>query len=281
MNRFLLLACLSMACVTSSIDSTPVNSFIIGGRLAKTNEFPYQVLIRQKGVLADETPMENTCGGSILNDEWILTVGMCHDYLHIPVPAMEVVIGSTDLHNASKTLEVEKFVSHPGVSFENLHVDIGLVQVVGGGLITKGDGWFTQAVRLNTDSERAINTKDRVVASGYGSTADRDTTSSRYLRAADLFVRNADHCTRKFKKEWFDESLGSDLCVGDNAPGQSMCHGDAGNPLVLVDGMESPLQIGVASRGNPRNCHEDGALQVYVNVAHFADWIAETIATTA
>ena len=48
---------------------------IVGGEVAELGQFPYQVGI----YLFDPNDKTYICGGSIINEEWILTAGHCVD----------------------------------------------------------------------------------------------------------------------------------------------------------------------------------------------------------
>ena len=67
----------SSICGHSLIDSETLWR-IVGGSDAATGEFPWQAII----TLADDTKNildKNFCGGSIINEEWVLTAGHCVD----------------------------------------------------------------------------------------------------------------------------------------------------------------------------------------------------------
>ena len=49
-----------------------ISSKIIGGSYANEGQFPYQVSLRT-------LPNRHFCGGSIINEEYILTAGHCLD----------------------------------------------------------------------------------------------------------------------------------------------------------------------------------------------------------
>ena len=51
------------------IGDEKLNNRIVGGRQAQKGQFPYQVTLQVFG--------EHFCGGSILNEKWILTAAHC------------------------------------------------------------------------------------------------------------------------------------------------------------------------------------------------------------
>ena len=56
--------------------------------------------------------------------------------------------------------------------------------------------------------------------------------------------------------------------------GKGACHGDSGGPLTCVID-DQPVLTGIASRGY--GCAEEGKPGIYVDVAHYVDWIEETM----
>ena len=52
--------------------------------------------------------------------------------------------------------------------------------------------------------------------------------------------------------------------------GKGACHGDSGGPLTCVID-DQPVLTGIASRGY--GCAEEGKPGIYVDVAHYVDWI--------
>lgn len=116
---------------------------IIGGSDASDGGFPYQASLRSWG--------SHFCGGSILNERWILTAGHCVSgsvyccrinimkklllLLFIPNiysqngKRVTVVVGTNLLSNGGDSYHVEKLLSHENYDPLAIRNDIGLVQV--------------------------------------------------------------------------------------------------------------------------------------------------------
>lgn len=60
----IVLLCLFAYCHCKSLDNSVR---IVGGSFAAKNQFPYQIALLRNGRLS--------CGGSILNEKWIITAG--------------------------------------------------------------------------------------------------------------------------------------------------------------------------------------------------------------
>merc|ERR1719400_1260001 len=83
---------------------------IVGGEEAADGEFPFQVSLRTLNVIG----MTHFCGGSIIDENWILTAGHC---CAGQIPAtLHVTAGGIKLshfENEEEARNVEKIIGHP------------------------------------------------------------------------------------------------------------------------------------------------------------------------
>ncbi|GLV44848.1 Beta-alanine transporter [Carabus blaptoides fortunei] len=92
---------------------------IIGGSNAVDGQFPYQISLRYKG--------SHFCGGSIINERWILTAAHC---LARRLPRkMTVIAGTNYLDEGGDVYNVSKIIPHPHFSTLIRRDDIGLLKV--------------------------------------------------------------------------------------------------------------------------------------------------------
>ena len=72
-------------------------SRIIGGTVAKPEEFPWQVVFRWESNIG-RTGVE--CGGSLIDKKWVVSAGHCFENGPLPPPnELKVVLGEFDVWN--------------------------------------------------------------------------------------------------------------------------------------------------------------------------------------
>lgn len=79
------------------------NERVINGVNAKENEFPHQLSLRIRG--------SHICGGSILNEQWVVTAGHC--ILDLPVNDMTVNVGILKTTETGQSNRIAKAIVHP------------------------------------------------------------------------------------------------------------------------------------------------------------------------
>ena len=112
--------------------------------------------------------------------------------------------------------------------------------------------------------------------SGYGVTADGGLAD--ILQEVSVNVMSQEYCIAHANPDAQDIIEGREFCAGipdENGNGlidggKDFCQGDSGGPLTcVVDGQ--PVLTGIVSWGI--GCAEEGHPGVYVDVAHYVDWI--------
>uniref|UniRef100_A0A1B0CH31 Putative trypsin-like serine protease n=1 Tax=Lutzomyia longipalpis TaxID=7200 RepID=A0A1B0CH31_LUTLO len=86
-------------------------SRIVGGSDSNPGEFPHMVSIQW----APHGLMHHLCGGSILNELWVLTAAHCN-MLTLEHEPMSVIVGAWDFRTPSayqQTVGVQSFINHP------------------------------------------------------------------------------------------------------------------------------------------------------------------------
>merc|ERR1739844_615395 len=93
---------------------------IVGGSAAKRGEFPWQVSWRNLG--------SHSCGGSILNENWVLSAGHCCAGI---IGSGDVVAGVIDIYlpeGVEQHKKITKF-SHPDYDSSTINNDVCLLKV--------------------------------------------------------------------------------------------------------------------------------------------------------
>ena len=117
--------CGSSALQTQSSDLTEglFPSRVVGGREAQPGEYPYQVALGEERWL-DAPTFRPFCGGSVINDRWIVTAAHCLQGKDMN--SFVGVIGTNDMHESGRSsVTFEKLIIHEEYNQKN---DIALLK---------------------------------------------------------------------------------------------------------------------------------------------------------
>ncbi|XP_047518093.1 trypsin-2-like [Pieris napi] len=218
---------------------------IVGGYNTTIQSFPYQVyLLLRKGKDYYQ------CGGSILNENNVLTAAHC-------LTGMEEVFvraGSTDSFSGSTQYESKTFFQHPLYNTATSDYDVGYVRLPTRMTIDGQNTKRTTLVARNT----AIRAGQNVTVSGWGATAEKGDTSDTLMAVQVQIVSNED-C----RKSYGNTITSRMFCAGVPEGGKDSCQGDSGGPVVFSS---NTRQLGVVSFGI--GCARKGTPGVYTNLAN-------------
>jgi secreted trypsin-like serine protease len=235
----LLFLFLSVALAMGLIVKTP-NSFphqrlvgrMIQGSKAGAQQFPWQVSIR-----AINGTSVTICGGSLLNDRWVLTAGHCTHKFH----SFQLGFGSVILNLPNITMSTTQRVVHPNFDPKTLNNDLACLQLPRT-VAFNSKIRPIQLPKLSQTSETFVN--QMAVVSGFGRLSDTSTIISSNLNYANLRVIANAECLKKYGSSVVTSSV---MCArGWSDVIQNVCQGDSGGPLVINQQGEW-VQIGVVS----------------------------------
>ncbi|CAB3382969.1 Hypothetical predicted protein [Cloeon dipterum] len=220
---------------------------IVNGSIAAEGEIAWQVGI----LLFDQL----TCGGSIVNENWIVTAAHCSDF---PADAYTVVSGSVQLSSGGTMHTVVNIMQHEAwnaVTFEN---DIAVWQV------TPPFVWGTATAPIAL-LEQGTETPDftLLTVSGWGAVSTGGSESSDLLRV-DVPVVPVPDCDTAYQA--YGGVFPSQICAGFADGGADACTGDSGGPL-----FREGVLHGISSWGN--GCAQPGFPGIYTKASAFTDWI--------
>ncbi len=240
----------------TGIQPAALNGRIVGGESA---DFPWQVGLILPGY---PTAQGQFCGGSIINESWILTAAHCVD--SSAPGSFRVFMGSHDLANGGSLHEVVTIMLHPGWNSSTMENDIALVQLVAP---VTFDGEQTAVAMGNASDEATLAAPGTLLTvSGWGATSEGG-NGSRTLRKVVVPVVDFGQCN---SAAFYNGSIKTSMiCAG--VGGQDSCQGDSGGPLVALPDSRDPVQFGVVSWGY--GCARPNKPGVYTRVAEYADWI--------
>ncbi|XP_014211407.1 trypsin-1-like [Copidosoma floridanum] len=252
-------------CTSSTIPK--LGSRITNAKNAAPGQFPYQVSVELKFPLLKS---KHVCGGSIINENYVLTAGHCAKGFTFLLGKMRVKVGQHDLKQSneySQIVEVAKRIPHesfPGGLTPKQH-DIALLKL-------RKPLVFNENVQPVQLPEQDSDYSGMAFLSGWGSTAFGFRPKlPQILQFASVPIIEQKECKNFYNGQrgspGIDETM---VCSGPINGSISACVGDSGGPLVqYVE--DKPVQIGVVSWGSfPCGA---GAPSVYTRVSSYVDWI--------
>ncbi|XP_077976139.1 ovochymase-like [Styela clava] len=267
LNSFLYLALLQICscfATESPICGTrtglSINSRSIGGSLAKIGEFPWQVGIYYQG--------RQICGGSIIDENWVLSAAHCYDRNNMKIDGLHVKVGDLDkLKNeeGETIFGVKQLLLHEKYDSTTFNNDIMLIEL-------KGFVTYSSVVRpicLPSESDKIVS-GERCFISGWGESAE-NTYPSR-LQKAEVELYSNSECSSIYD-ELFSENM---ICAGRRSGMVDSCQGDSGGPLACkMDSTDQFVLRGIVSWG--KDCADIRYPGVYTDVSKFTNWIRSKI----
>lgn len=233
-------------------------SRIVNGTEAGVGEFPFMVGLLYKGYY--------TCGGSIINEYWILTAAHC--VFSRDSSLFTVVSGTCEMDGLSgNETVVSQVIIHerykPG---SNLANDIAVLKLKTPLKFSE----VTQPVTL-PDYMQGINDNTSVTIMGWGYNKYKGDPMEK-LQKAVIYIVNNQACAVPYSA-FNINILPSHLCAGTPNGGIGQCTGDSGGPLV-VRGPTSCVQFGVISF-SAKPCGVKGYPGVFTRVTYYRIWIKD------
>jgi len=240
---------------------------LVNGNSATRGEYPWQVLLIYNN--------SRMCGGSLLNDSWVLTAAHC---VHgRSAKDFRLRFGEHDLRRSEygeQQKTIRSYVVHPDftnfdetVEYEDFN-DLALLKLSSPVRFNS----YVQPIALATGNEGNGTTS---WASGWGRTEGGNSESRSYiLQEAMLPVRRNSDCDAVPYPTLTRKLVETELCVGYRYGDRGACHGDSGGPLAVERPGGKWELIGVVNWGQDQNC---GTYTVATRVSSFVNWINSVI----
>ncbi|XP_017469617.1 PREDICTED: trypsin eta-like [Rhagoletis zephyria] len=233
---------------------------IVGGNEVSIVRHPHQISLRRR--TCTECAYLHDCGGSILNEDTILTAAHC--VVNRRVSNLMVIAGTNNRAGSDGTVAlVSKVVTHELYNASITDYDVALL------LLTtplKFDHLFIAPVALVAAAPTA-GAKAKVT--GWGTVSEGGVLASR-LQVVNVFVQDQEQCIGAYGARITDAML----CAGVVEGGKDACQKDSGGPLLVEDQLAgiTSWAIGCARPEYPG---------VYVNVSHVREWIVSNVAANS
>ncbi|XP_034254978.1 chymotrypsin BI-like [Thrips palmi] len=229
---------------------------IFGGDVAKRGQFPYQAAIF--------IDLSVFCGGSLINEKWVLTAAHCVADGTIWYVLLGGTESLTPVQEGRVTHVTRGGYHHPEYNARKIINDVGVIQL----MRPAGLSTYIQTVALTPKGASYLGRTGTV--SGYGRTDDVNASPvSPRLRFTSLPVVDNQVCADAYGDSPLHPSV---ICL--RAEGSSSCKGDSGGPFTVDDNGKTIL-VGAVSFGATAGCSL-GRPVGYTNLAIFIDWISET-----
>ncbi|XP_052132727.1 brachyurin-like [Frankliniella occidentalis] len=229
---------------------------IVGGNEAAPGQFPHQV-----GIWIYKHKSKFFCGGSILNQNTVITAAHCAE----AGDSFEIVFGAHHIRkDTSVVRETTKKLVHPKYQDDGhisndialLHFDVPIDYTE-----------TIQPIRLPSKSQGSLWHAE-VTASGWGLLhTDADSVADTLHFVKSRIVTNL-YCKVRYFLNYVRDT---NVCIsGWWAKGT--CEGDSGGPLVVYEKDGKPTLVGLTSFGISLGC-EVSWPSVFTRVSSYVDWI--------
>ncbi|XP_078525399.1 chymotrypsin B-like [Lissotriton helveticus] len=229
---------------------------IINGEDAVPHSWPWQVSLQDFGF--------HFCGGSLLNENWIITAAHCGVIVGNDVAVLGEQNRSSDEEDV-QVIGIVKVVTHPDWHPPTINNDIALVKLASPAKLTA----HVSPVCLAA-SEDVFHGGLKCVTTGWGRPSTSSSAGAITLQQVALPIVGETEC----KKRWGDDVKDAMICAG--GAGATSCHGDSGGPLVCQKG-EPWYLVGVVSWGS--GACDVTSPAVYARVTYLRSWIDQAIAS--
>jgi transmembrane protease serine 9 len=248
--------------VRSGQRSLSVEPRIIGGTAAAVGAYPWQVSI---GLVNVPPSVGHFCGGSIIDQYWIITAAHCVDGTTAP-NSIQIVYGTNFLSQDAKIVQVQQIKINEKWDRSRWDWDVALLRTA----------QRLEQPGINLVQSPAASTLVPVgvlaIVSGWGVTQEGGTISD-VLQQVGVQVTSNEVCNSP--TAYAGAITERMLCAGFATGGRDSCQGDSGGPLMVFDRKGGFALAGIVSWGE--GCAHPNKVGVYTRVSEIADWVDKSL----
>nr|CAB43766.1 chymotrypsin B precursor [Gadus morhua] len=230
---------------------------IVNGEEAVPHSWPWQVSLQQSNGF-------HFCGGSLINENWVVTAAHCNVRTY-----HRVIVGEHDKSRASdeniQILKPSMVFTHPKWDSRTINNDISLIKLASPAVL----GTNVSPVCLGESSD-VFAPGMKCVTSGWGLTRYNAPGTPNKLQQAALPLMSNEECSQTWGNNMISDVM---ICAG--AAGATSCMGDSGGPLVCQKDNVWTL-VGIVSWGSSRCSVTTPA--VYARVTELRGWVDQILA---
>ncbi|KAI7802091.1 ST14 transmembrane serine protease matriptase a [Triplophysa rosa] len=237
------------------------SSRIVGGQDAVEGEFPWLVSLHIKN-------MGHVCGGSIINERWLVTAAHCVQddgkFKYSQPGAWEAYLGlhTQKSKQTATRRNIKQVIAHPSYNPYTYDYDIAVMELESP--VTYSDTIRPICLPSAADVFPAGST---VTVSGWGAIREGG-TGANVLQKVSVRVINATVCNKLMNGQVTSRMT----CAGILTGQMDACQGDSGGPMIFTINDRMYL-AGVVSWGD--GCARKDKPGLYTTVPKFRGWIKE------
>lgn len=239
---------------TTTCGIRPLGDKIVNGEVAKEGDWPWMCSMHYNG--------RHICGGSLINERWIVTAAHCVSDLTASRYVMICgVHHRTNKEPWTRSFPVKRIIRHAQYSSSTMRNDIALMELNTPAHISGSNEYDDYIIPVCIPRKAITFNSQTSYATGWGTLSSGASTLPQFLYQVGLRTWTNAECQAYAT----NVHPPTQVCAG--GPNKDTCQGDSGGPLVVQDGGYWKL-IGLTSWGY--GCGQGG---VYTQVEPFWEWI--------